>query len=72
MPRVLLYENLKAVVADRRGDAIRFNPTLQAFAGHHRFEPRPVAPYRGNEKGRIRDLCTSAPSPNESTLTTPR
>jgi hypothetical protein len=63
VPRVLLYDNLKAVVAERRGDAIRFNPTLLAFAGHHRFEPRPVAPYRGNEKGRverrIRDLRTS-------------
>lgn len=63
VPRVVLYDNLKAVVAERRGDAIRFNPTMLAFAGHHRFEPRPVAPYRGNEKGRverrIRDLRTS-------------
>lgn len=63
VPRVLLYDNLKAVVAERRGDAIRFNPTLLAFAGHYRFEPRPVAPYRGNEKGRverrIRDLRMS-------------
>ena len=62
-PRVVLYDNLKAVVAERRGDAIRFNPTLLAFAGHHRFEPRPVALARGNEKGRverrIRDLRTS-------------
>ncbi len=63
VPRVLLYDNLKAVVAERRGDAIRFNPTLLAFAGHHRYEPRPVAPYRGNEKPRverrIRDLRAS-------------
>jgi hypothetical protein len=35
------------------GDAIRFNPTLLALAGHYRFEPRPVAPARGNEKGRV-------------------
>lgn len=63
IPRALLYDNLKAVVAERRGDAIRFNPTMLAFAGHYRFEPRPVAPYRGNEKGRverrIRDLRSS-------------
>ena len=28
-------------------------PTLLAFAGHYRFEPRPVAVARGNEKGRV-------------------
>ena len=63
VPRIVLYDNLKAVVAERRGDAIRFNPTMLAFAAHYRFEPRPVAPYRGNEKGRverrIRDLRSS-------------
>lgn len=53
VPRTLLYDNLKSVVLDRVGDAIRFNPQLLAFAGHYRFEPRPVAPYRGNEKGRV-------------------
>lgn len=53
VPRVLLYDNLKSAVLERRGDAIRFNPTLLEHAGHHRYEPRPVAPYRGNEKGRV-------------------
>ena len=53
LPRVLLYDNLKSAVLERRGDAIRFHPTLLAFAGHHRFEPRPVAVARGNEKGRV-------------------
>lgn len=53
VPRILLYDNLKSAVLERRDDAIRFHPTLLAFAGHHRFEPRPVAPYRGNEKGRV-------------------
>ena len=33
--------------------AIRFNPTLLDFAGHYRYEPRPVAIARGNEKGRV-------------------
>ena len=53
VPRVILYDNLKSAVLQRRGDAIRFNPTHLEFAGHYRFEPRPVAPARGNEKGRV-------------------
>jgi len=53
VPRVLLYDNLKAAVLERMGDAIRFNPQLLDFAAHYRFEPRPVAVYRGNEKGRV-------------------
>ncbi|HKU14435.1 MAG TPA: IS21 family transposase [Steroidobacteraceae bacterium] len=53
LPKVLLYDNLKSAVLERQGDAIRFHPTLLAFAGHYRFEPRPVAPARGNEKGRV-------------------
>jgi transposase len=53
VPRVLLYDNLKSAVLERRGDAIRFHPTLLTFAGHYRFEPRPVAVARGNEKGRV-------------------
>ena len=53
LPRVLLYDNLKSVVLERQGDAIRFHPTLLEFAGHYRFEPRPVAIARGNEKGRV-------------------
>ncbi len=53
VPRVLLYDNLKSAVLERRGDAIRFHPTLLSFAGHYRYEPRPVAVARGNEKGRV-------------------
>nr|WP_211161554.1 IS21 family transposase [Aromatoleum bremense] len=53
LPRVLLYDNLKSAVLERQNDAIRFHPTLLAFAGHYRFEPRPVAVARGNEKGRV-------------------
>ena len=49
----MLYDNLKSAVLERRGDAIRFNPVLLAFAGHYRYEPRPVAVARGNEKGRV-------------------
>jgi transposase len=51
--RVLKYDNLRSAVLERRGDAIRFHPTLLSFAAHYRFEPRPVAVGRGNEKGRV-------------------
>ena len=53
IPRVALYDNLKSAVLERQGTIIRFNPTLLALAGHYRFEPRPVAVARGNEKGRV-------------------
>jgi transposase len=63
VPRVVLYDNLKSAVTQRIGDAIVFNADLLAFASHYGYEPRPVAPYRGNEKGRveraIRDVRTS-------------
>jgi transposase len=52
-PRVLLYDNLKSAVLERRGNAARMHPTLLALANHYGFEPRPVAVARGNEKGRV-------------------
>jgi transposase len=52
-PRLILYDNLKSAVLDRRGDAIRFNPDLLSLCAHYGIEPRPVAPFRGNEKGRV-------------------
>jgi transposase len=52
-PRVLLYDNLRSAVLERQGDVIRFHPTLLAFAAHYRYELRPVAVARGNEKGRV-------------------
>jgi len=51
--RHILYDNMRSVVLERRGDAIRFHPTLLELAAHYRFEPRPVALARGNEKGRV-------------------
>jgi hypothetical protein len=53
VPRCLLYDNLKSAVLERQGDAIRFHPTLLELAAYYRFEPRPVAVARGNEKGRV-------------------
>ena len=53
VPRELLYDNLKSAVLERSGDAIRFHSTLLELAAHYRFLPKPVAPARGNEKGRV-------------------
>lgn len=53
VPRVLLYDNLKSAVLERCGEAIRFHPRLLELAGHYHFAPRPCAPARGNEKGRV-------------------
>jgi transposase len=52
-PRVILYDNLKSVVLERIGDHIRFHPRLLELAGHYHYVPRPCAPYRGNEKGKV-------------------
>jgi transposase len=51
--RCLLYDNLRSAVLERRLGAIRFHPRLLELADHYGFEPRPVAPRRGNEKGRV-------------------
>ena len=53
VPSKIFYDNLKSAVLERQGDAIRFHPTLLDFSAHYRFEPRPVAVARGNEKGRV-------------------
>lgn len=52
-PRTVLYDNLKSVVLERHGDAVRFHPRLLELAGHYHFAPKPCAPYRGNEKGKV-------------------
>ena len=49
-----VHDNLKNVVLERRGDAIRFHPTLLGFAGQYRYEPRPVAVARGRTKRSLR------------------
>ena len=54
--RKILYDNMRSVVLERRADAIRFHPTVLELAAHYHFEPRPVTPARGNEKGRVERL----------------
>jgi len=53
VPRTCLYDNLKSVVTERNGSAIRFNTDFIGFSGAYRFEARPVGVRRGNEKGRV-------------------
>jgi transposase len=53
VPRNILYDNLKTAVLERRGDAIHFHPRLLELCGHYHYAPRPCAPCRGNEKGRV-------------------
>lgn len=53
IPKICKYDNLKSVVIERAGKAIRFNSRFLEFAGAYRFEPRPVGVARGNEKGRV-------------------
>ena len=48
-----LYDNLRSAVLERRRSAIRFHPRLLELADFYGFDPRPVAPGRGNEKGRV-------------------
>lgn len=51
--RSILYDNLKSVVLQRVGEAIHFHPRVLELAGHYHFAPRPCAPARGNEKGKV-------------------
>jgi hypothetical protein len=44
---------LKTAVLSRQGDAIQFHPRLLELCGHYHYAPRPCAPARGNEKGRV-------------------
>lgn len=79
VPSVALYDNLKSVVLEREGDTVRFHPTIAALARHYCFQPRPAAPARGNEKGRVerairylRDSFSPAAGSRASTVSTPR
>ena len=51
--RTCLYDNLKSVVLERHGEAVRFHPRLLELCGHYHFAARPCRPARGNEKGRV-------------------
>jgi transposase len=52
-PRVILYDNLKSAVLERRGQHILFHPRLLELSGHYHFAPRPCQVRAGNQKGRV-------------------
>lgn len=52
-PRVILYDNLKSAVLERRGHQILFNPRLIELSAHYHFAPRPCQVRAGNQKGRV-------------------
>lgn len=53
VPRNILYDNMKTVVLDRDGDAIRFHPRFIEVKSYYLFNARPCPPRRPNEKGRV-------------------
>jgi transposase len=53
VPRVLLYDNLKSAVLARQGSAVHFHPRLLELCSHYHFQPRPCAPGKGNQKGKV-------------------
>jgi transposase len=52
-PRVILYDNLKSAVLERRGKQILFHPRLIELSAHYHFAPRPCQVRAGNQKGRV-------------------
>src|SRR5271165_3533673 len=52
-PRVILYDNLKSAVVERRGNHIAFHPRLIEMSAHYHFAPRPCQVRAGNQKGRV-------------------
>jgi transposase len=53
VPRVILYDNLKAAVLERQGSGVHFHPRLIELCSHYHFQPRPCALGKGNQKGKV-------------------
>jgi transposase len=52
-PRILLYDNLKSAVLERRGGHVQFNTRLVELSAHYHFVPRACQVRAGNQKGRV-------------------
>jgi transposase len=52
-PRILLYDNLRSAVLERRGDQIHFHPRLLDLCSHYHFAPRPCQVRAANQKGKV-------------------
>ena len=53
IPREILYDNLKSVVTERAGKAVRFSDDILELASHYRFKPAPVGVGQPEQKGRV-------------------
>jgi transposase len=52
-PRVILHDNLRSAVLERRGNQIHFHPRLLELCAHYHCIPRPCQVRAGNQKGRV-------------------
>jgi transposase len=52
-PRVILYDNLRSAVIERRGNEVHFNPKLIELCAHYHFATRACQVRAGNQKGRV-------------------
>ncbi len=52
-PRVILHDNLRSAVLERRGDQVHFHPRLLEMCSHYHCVPRPCQVRAANEKGRV-------------------
>jgi len=53
LPRTLLYDNLKSVVLQRRGDNFHFHPGFVQLQAHYHFAAHPCQVRAANQKGRV-------------------
>lgn len=54
VPEKVMHDNLKAaVISNRPGEAVKFNPLYLDFSKHYGFKPIACTPYRPNQKGRV-------------------
>jgi transposase len=52
-PRILLYDNLRSAVLERRGDQIHFHPRLLDLCAHYHCAPRPCQVRAAHQKGKV-------------------
>ena len=52
-PRVILHDNLRSAVLERRGNQIHFHPRLMELCAHYYCAARPCQVRAGNQKGRV-------------------
>ena len=53
LPRVILHDNLRSAVLERRGNQIHFHPRLLELCAHYHCVARPCQVRAGNQKGRV-------------------